>query len=60
VHQFYDQGLKDGYEIAKEEFEVMAQCSGCGKAHLPVVGEGMKAVASQRLIGWTGRSCRLS
>jgi len=53
VDQFYDQGLKEGYEmgyeIAEEEFKVMATCSGCGKAHLPVVGETMKAVAARRL-----------
>ena len=58
VDQFYDQGLKDGYEMAEEEFKVLATCSGCEEAHLPVVGERMKAVAAQRLIGWTGRSCR--
>ena len=58
VDQFYDQGLKDGYEMAEEEFKVLATCSGCGEAHLPVVGEGMKAAAAQKLIGWTGRSCR--
>ncbi len=54
----YERGLKDGYEMAEEEFKVLATCSGCGKAHLPVVGEGMKAAAAQRLIGWTGKSCR--
>ena len=58
VDQFYDQGLKDGYEMAEEEFKVMATCSGCDKAHLPVVGEGMKVVAAQRLTGWTGKSCQ--
>ena len=44
VDQFYDQGLKDGYEMAEEEFKVLATCSGCGEVHLLVVGEGMKAV----------------
>ena len=58
VHQFYDQGLKDGYEVAEEEFKVLAPCSGCGEAHLPVVGERMKAAAAQRMIGWTGRTCQ--
>ena len=58
VHQFYDQGLKDGYQIAKEEFEVMAQCSRCGEAHLSIVGETMNAVAAQRLTGWTGKGCQ--
>ena len=62
VDQFYDQGLKDGYEMGyemgEEEFKVLATCSGCGKAHLPVVGERMKAVAAQRLFGWSAKSCR--
>ncbi len=62
VDQFYDQGLKEGYEmgyeIAEEEFKVMATCLGCGKAHLPVVGETMKAVAARMLMGWCAKSCR--
>jgi len=62
VNQFYDQGLKEGYEMgyemAEEEFKVMATCSGCGKAHLPVVGETMKAVAARMLMGWSAKSCR--
>ena len=58
VDQFYDQGLKDGYEMAEAEFKVLATCSGCGKVHLPVVGERMKAVAAQRLFDWTGKGCR--
>ena len=62
VDQFYDQGLKEGYEmgyeIAEEEFKVMATCSGCGKAHIPVVGETMKAVAARMLMGWCAKSCR--
>ena len=58
VHQFYDQGLNDGYEIAEEEFKVMAPCGACGEPHLPVVGETMKAVAARRLTGWTGKGCR--
>ena len=57
VDQFYDQGLKDGYKIAEEEFKVLPTCGACGEAHLPVVGEGMKAAAAQKLIGWTGRTC---
>ena len=58
VGQSYDRGLRDGYDMAEEAFKVLAPCSGCGEAHLPVVGEGMKAVAAQRLIGWTAKSCR--
>ncbi len=54
----YERGLKDGYQIAKEEFEVMAQCFGCGEAHLSIVGETMKAVAAQKVTGWTGRGCQ--
>ena len=62
VDQFYDQGLKEGYEMgyemAEEEFKVMATCLGCGKAHITVVGETMKAVAAQKLMGWCAKSCR--
>ena len=58
----YERGLSDGYEMGyqggKEQFEVMATCWGCGKAHVPVVGETMKAVAAQKLIGWCPKSCR--
>ena len=56
----YERGYVDGYEVAKEEFEVFAPCGTCGRAHLSVVSEGMKAVAAQRLIGWSAKSCRLS
>ena len=34
VDQFYDQGLKDGYQIAEEEFKPLATCGACGEAHL--------------------------
>ena len=58
----YERGLSDGYEMGyqggKEQFEVMATCWGCGKAHVPVVGETMKAVAAQKLTGWCPKSCR--
>ena len=58
----YERGLSDGYEMGyqggKEQFEVMATCWGCRKAHVPVVGETMKAVAAQKLIGWCPKSCR--
>ena len=57
VDQFYGRGLRDGYGIAKEEFEVFATCSGCGEAHLPVTGE-RKAAASRWLIYWSAKSCR--
>ena len=40
VDQFYDQGLKDGYQIAKEEFKVLATCSGCGETHLRLSEKG--------------------
>ena len=58
----YERGLSDGYEMGyqggKEQFEVMATCLACGKAHIPVVGETMKAVAARRLINWSAKSCR--
>ncbi len=54
----YERGLKDGFEMAEEEFKVLATCSGCGKAHLPVMGETMKAVAARMLMGWSAKSCR--
>ena len=58
VEEFYEKGYIDGYEVAEEELKVLASCSACGKAHLPVVGDGMKAVAAQRLFGWSARSYR--
>ncbi len=58
----YERGLSDGYETGyeagQEEFEVKATCLACGKAHIPVVGETMKAVAARRLIKWSAPSCR--
>ena len=54
----YERGMLEGYEIAEAEFKVLATCSVCGKAHLPVVGERMKAVAAQRLFDWTSKDCR--
>lgn len=54
----FERGMFEGYRIGKEEFEVLATRSGCGKAHLPVVGEGTKAVAAGRLIDRSARSCR--
>ena len=56
--QFYDKGLKDGYEIAEEEFKVMATCSRCGRTHLPVTGDKMKEVVAQAFIGWYDKTCR--
>ncbi len=58
VDQFYDQGLNDGYEIAEEEFKVMATCSRCGRTHLPVTGDKMKEVVAQAFIGWYDKTCR--
>ncbi len=53
----YERGLKDGYEVAEEEFRVMAPCGACGEAHLPVTSKAMKAAAAERLIGWSAKSC---
>jgi len=58
VEEVYVRGYVDGYQVAEEEFTVFATCSGCGRVHLPVIGERMKAVAAQRLIGWSAKSCR--
>jgi len=58
VEEAYDRGYVDGYEVAKEEFEVLAQCSRCGKAHLPVTGDKMKEVVARAFIGWYNKSCR--
>ncbi len=55
TEEAYERGYVDGYGVAEEEFKVLAPC---GKAHIPVVGETMKAVDAQRLIGWRGRDCR--
>ena len=54
----YERGLKDGYEVAEEEFRVMAPCGACGEAHLPVTSKAMKAAVAERLIGWSAKSCR--
>ena len=60
TEQSYERGLSEGYEIARAEFEVLAPCSGCGKVHIPIVGERMKAALAQklRLTGWSAKSCR--
>ena len=58
TEEAYGRGYVDGYGVAEEEFKVMAPCGACGEAHLPVVGETMKAVAARRLIGWSAKSCR--
>jgi len=53
----YERGMSEGYRIGKEEFEVLAQCSACGKPHLSVVGD-LKAAAAQTWIGWSAKGCR--
>ena len=58
VNQFYDRGLSDGYDMGKQDFELLALCSGCGRAHIPVVGEVMRAAVAQKSFGWTAKSCR--
>ena len=58
VNQFYERGLSDGYDAAKLEFELMVTCSGCGRAHVPVAGEVMRAAVAQKMFGWTAKSCR--
>ena len=60
TEQIYERGYRDGYEVAKEEFSVFAPCGACGKVHIPMVGERMKAALAQklRLTGWSAKSCR--
>ena len=53
----YETGLKAGYELAEEEFRVMAPCGACGEAHLPVTSKAMKAAVAERLTGWSAKSC---
>ena len=57
AEEIYERGYVDGYEVAEEEFKVMATCSGCGKAHLPVTGE-LKTAAARWLIYWSAKGCR--
>ena len=58
VNQFYERGFSDGYDAGKQEFELMVTCFGCGRAHVPVAGEIMRAAVAQKMFGWTAQSCR--
>lgn len=58
IEQSYERGYVDGYEVAEEEFKVLATCSRCGKAQLPVAGEKMKAAVARTFIGWYSTSCK--
>ena len=58
AEEIYERGFRDGYGVAREEFEVFAPCGKCGKAHLSVTGPQMKGAVAQRLFGWNAKSCR--
>ena len=58
VEEIYERGYIDGYQVAEQEFKVLVQCSGCGKAHLPVTGDTMKEGVARAFTGWYNKSCR--
>ncbi len=58
AEEIYERGFRDGYGVAREEFEVFAPCGACGKAHLSVTGPQMKGAVAQRLSGWNAKNCR--
>lgn len=56
----FDQGLSEGYEIARAEFEVTFRCSRCGRRHLSITDEKTKEAVSDLLYraGWHSPTCR--
>ena len=58
AEQSYKKDYSEGYEEAEEEFKVLATCSKCGTAHLPVAGDKMKEAAGQALKGWFSPACQ--
>ena len=58
AEEVFERGFRDGYGVAREEFEVFAPCGKCGKAHLSVTGPQMKGAVAQKLFGWSAKGCR--
>ena len=55
----YTQGLTEGYEDAKDEYEVTYWCSGCRRRHMSITTDEEKQAAAQLMYdaGWESSAC---
>ena len=58
AEEIYERGFRDGYEVAEEEFKVMATCFRCKRPHLAVTSAKMKEAVARSVMGWGGTGCR--
>jgi hypothetical protein len=55
-----DRGMVEGYDIARDEYEVTYWCSWCGRRHLSIASEEEKEAAARMMLeaGWHSPACR--
>ena len=58
----YHQGLEEGYDIAKDEYEVTYWCSRCRRRHLRIHTDEEKEAAAKLMYeaGWHSPACPLT
>ena len=58
IEEIYDKAYGEGYAKAEEEYKVLVKCYRCGRRHLAVTGDRIKAAVDQALTGWYSPDCR--
>lgn len=55
-----ERGMIEGYEIAKDEYEVTYWCSQCQRRHMSITSDEEKAAAANLMhrAGWHSAGCR--
>ena len=53
-------GMKEGYEVARREYEVKYRCGRCGRPHLSIIEDEEKEAAASLMEqdGWYSEDCR--
>ena len=56
----HELGTKEGYEIARQEYEVLYRCGRCRRRHLSITEDEEKKEAASRMeqAGWYSPDCR--
>ena len=56
----YEKGEREGFDIAREMFEVVYNCAMCGREHLSVDTPEQQEAAAKMMTqaGWHGLECR--
>ena len=56
----HERGTKEGYEVARREYEVKYRCGRCGRRHLSIteVTEKKAAASLMEQAGWYSPDCR--